>query len=46
MGSVLLYWIMEVLSLLLLTGMLYRRGGVNALYHVAFVLETHAALVQ
>jgi hypothetical protein len=46
MSSMFFYWIMEVLSLLLLTTMLYRRGGINVLYHVAFVLETHAALVQ
>lgn len=44
--NIFVWWTAEMLSLALLISVLHRRGRINPIYHVAFVLEKHVELVQ
>ncbi|KUF93191.1 hypothetical protein AM588_10009594 [Phytophthora nicotianae] len=44
--NVFIYATLELASLAVLTGIMWRNCGIRALYQLAFVLETQAALVQ
>jgi hypothetical protein len=46
LGMVFLYGLLELASFALFAMVLHRNCRLNALYHLAFVLETHTAVVQ
>ncbi|EGZ07644.1 hypothetical protein PHYSODRAFT_319370 [Phytophthora sojae] len=44
--TIFVYSLVEVVSLVALAWMIYRNLAMNALYHVAFVLEAHSELIR
>lgn len=44
--TIFIYSFVEAVSFVALAGLIYRTLAMNALYHVAFVLETHSELIR